>query len=54
MVVEAIVKGQACGICQIYLPGKAPGHERYCSDECADEANAPHELIVDEEEWEGL
>lgn len=53
-VAESMLTGEACEMCGIWLPGKAPGHPRYCSEECAEDRSAPMELVVEEEEWEDL
>ena len=49
------LNGTLCENCGVFLnnlekedgtPKSPPGHPRYCSKKCADESNAPHELVV--------
>lgn len=51
-IADSMIYGEACEMCGIPLPGEAPGHPRYCSEECAFDRGADMSQVVDDSEWE--
>lgn len=50
-IADDMINGFTCEMCGMFLDGEEPGYPRYCSAECADDRNADHSLIVEEDEY---
>lgn len=51
-IAEAMIGGDMCEMCGVWLPGEGQGFPRYCSTECADDRGADHSQVVGEDEWD--
>lgn len=49
-VADAMLNGEDCEMCGIFLGGESPGYPRYCSIQCADDRGASHDQVVPQED----
>jgi hypothetical protein len=53
-IADAMINGEDCEMCGVFLDGQSPGYPRYCSLSCAQDRGAGIEQVVDmdEEDYE--